>query len=338
MRRKLRWGIIGTGEIACEFAAALARSRDCDVVNVVGSTPAKAQAFASRFELPSYCSSLTRMLAEDGVEAVYVASPNSLHEQHAIQSLQAGKHVLCEKPMGTDAASVERIIAAAQSSGGFLMEAFMYRCHPVIPQLLEALSSGAIGAIRHVRANFGFRGTRAPESRLFRPELGGGAILDLGCYTMSLARLLAGLSAGRPFLEPTRVLAVGEIGPTGVDERASCLLQFSSGFSAELACSITQPFGTSVEIFGDSGVITLPNVWLAEGQRQGLKNSFIVQPPGAAPKTVTVAAEQSVFALEAESVHASLSNKEPRWPLLSLEDSLGNARALDRWRAELDVK
>jgi predicted dehydrogenase len=321
MRRTLRWGIIGTGEIASEFATALAASRQSDVVNVVGSTSAKGQAFANRFELPSYSSSVERMVAEPGVEAVYIASPNSLHEHHAILSLKAGKHVLCEKPLATDAKSAARIVAAAEASGAFLMEAFMYRCHPLIPQLLESLASGSIGAIRHVRVAFGFRHERAREARHFRPELGGGAILDVGCYAMSMARLLAGISAGRPFLEPVRLCAVGAIGPTGVDERANCLLQFASGFTAELSCSITEPLGTAVEVFGDSGSITLPNPWLPGGKRQGLESSFVLQAHGAAPKTIEVA--------------ASLTNKQARWPLMSLEDSLGNMRALDRWRAEL---
>jgi predicted dehydrogenase len=337
MRRKLRWGIIGTGQIAAEFATALVASEECDVVNVVGSTPAKGQAFAGRFELPSYSSSVERMVAVAGVEAVYVASPNSMHEEHVIACLRAGKHVLCEKPLAPEASGVERMLTEAKASGTFLMEGYMYRCHPIISQLLECLSSGTIGAVRHLRSEFGFRHPRSPEHRLYKAELGGGGILDVGGYPMSFARLLAGISAGKPFAEPVRLHGVGTIGPTGVDERASCLLQFASGFTAELACAIAQPLGTTTVITGDSGTITLPNLWICGGERQGLENSFTVQPYGGKPSVVTATATKSVFALEAEQVLASASQQQARWPLMSWEDSLNNAHALDAWRAQLSL-
>jgi predicted dehydrogenase len=335
MRRKLRWGILGTGEIAADFATAVATSDVCSIVNVVGSNPGSARQFAERFELPSYSSSIAGMLREAGVEAVYVATPNSLHEEHAIAALRAGKHVLCEKPAAINAAGVERILAEARESGCFFMEGMMYRCHPLIPTLIETLSSGVIGAIRHARADFGFRAARDDKSRLFRASQGGGGILDVGCYAVSLVRLLAGVSAGRPFLEPTRLTANGEIGPSGVDERASCLLQFQTGFTAEASCSIRHNLGTRVEVFGDLGSVVLPNIWLSSGDRHGLENSFTVQRDGESPKTHKVSAERSVFALEAESVLHSLAQKQARWPLPSWEDTLGNQRVLDAWRAEI---
>lgn len=335
MRRKLRWGVIGTGEIASDFTAALAHSQECDVVNVVGSSPGKAQEFASRFELPSYSTSIDKLVAQAGVEAVYVASPNPLHEEHALKCIAAGKHVLCEKPIALDAKSAQRIISAAKEARVFLMEGYMYRCHPILPLLLERLSSGAIGAIRHVRAQFGFRCDRDAAHRLFNPALGGGAIFDVGGYPMSFARLLAGISAGKPFAEPARLVAVGERGPTGVDERAACLLQFDTGFTAELGCATTYPLGTEITILGDGGSITLENLWLSEGKRHGLTNQFVVARYGAKPEIVTATAERSIYALEAEAMLASLGQHQPRWPLMSWEDSLGNARALDAWRAEL---
>jgi predicted dehydrogenase len=335
MRRKLRWGILGTWEIAADFATAVATSDLCSVVNVVGSSASRARQFAERFELPSYASSIAGMLREDGVEAVYIATPNSLHEEQVIAALQAGKHVLCEKPTATCAAGVERILSVARESSGFFMEGMMYRCHPLLPTLIEQLSSGVIGAIRHARADFGFRVAREAKPRLFSVADGGGGILDVGCYAVSLVRLLAGLSAGKPFLEPVRLSANGEIGPTGVDERASCLLQFQTGFTAEVSCSLRHQLGTRVEVFGDLGSVVIPNVWLPSGQRHGLESSFTIQREGEAPTAHRVAAERSVFALEAESVLNSLPQRQARWPLPSWEDSLGNQRVLDAWRAEV---
>src|SRR5215471_6760916 len=230
MRDKLLWGIVGTGGIACDFTEALRASSRCRVVNVVGSSPEKGSAFASRWGLPAASRSLDEMLADRQVEAVYVATPHPLHEAQAMACIEAGKHVLCEKPLTVDAAGTERVIAAARARGVFLMEAFMYRCHPLLRELLPRLREGVIGPIAHLRADFGFRVPRDPAGRLFDVALGGGGILDVGGYPVSFARLIGGLVAGVPFDEPIQIEAAGALGPTGADEVASALLTFASGF------------------------------------------------------------------------------------------------------------
>src|SRR5262245_8338303 len=140
MRSQLQWGVIGTGGIAVDFVQALASSRRCRVVDVVGSSAEKSRAFAERWSLPRSSCTLEELVAQPAVDAVYVASPHPLHEAHALAAIRAGKAVLCEKPLTVDAQGTERLIGAAREQRVFLMEAFMYRCHPLLRALLERLS------------------------------------------------------------------------------------------------------------------------------------------------------------------------------------------------------
>jgi predicted dehydrogenase len=335
MQKTLKWGIVGTGGIASDFAEALLGSQRGRVVNVVGTSPAKAEAFAQKWKLTSSSATLQQMLADKNVEAVYVASPHPAHEAQAIACIEAGKHVLCEKPCTIDAASTERVIEAARRRGVFLMEAFMYRCHPQIGELLSRLRQGAIGEIRHVRADFGFRVPRNPEGRLFKLELGGGGILDVGGYPMSFARLIAGFVEGKPFAEPVRLEASGFIGPTGADELATALVWFGSGLTAELTCAVHHDVGTAAVVFGEAGKIVLPNPWIPAGRRQGRESAFTVFRDGRDPETVPIRTTQATYAIEADLVADTLPRFEPAPPAMTWADTLGNMRALDRWRGAL---
>jgi predicted dehydrogenase len=335
MKGKLQWGVIGTGGIASDFVEALRRSDRCRVVNIVGSSPEKARAFADRWGLPASSSSVDEMLADRQVQAVYVATPHPAHEAQALAAIEAGKHVLCEKPLTVDAAGTARVIDAAARRGVFLMEAFMYRCHPLMRELLSRLKEGVIGPLRHLRADFGFRVPRDPAGRLFDVSLGGGGILDVGGYPVSLARLLAGVVERTPFAEPTRVQAAGLIGPTGADEVASALLTFSSGFTAACTAAVHHDVGTTTVVFGENGKIVLPDPWIPGSQRHGLETGFTVFRDGEEPETVTVRTEKGTYAIEAELVADTLPAREAAWPAMSHLDSLGNMRALDAWRAAL---
>ena len=335
MTEPLNWGVIGTGGIAADFCEALAQSKHCAVVSACGSSPEKARAFAARFRLPAAARSLSELLGDARVQAVYIATPHPSHEAQAIACLEAGKNVLCEKPLTLDAAGAERVIAAAKRSGKFMMEAFMYRCHPLLKQLLTCLEAGAIGELRHVRADFGFRIPRAPKHRLFDVELGGGGILDVGGYPVSFARLLAGFVENKPFSEPTSVEALGHLGPTGADELASAFLRFSSGFTAEVTCAVHHEVGRNTVVFGERGRIVLPDPWIPGSDRQGRESSLWIHRDGAEPERVGVRTETATYAIEAELVAATLPAVEAPWPAMTWADTLGNMRVLDAWRARL---
>jgi predicted dehydrogenase len=335
MKDRLLWGVVGTGGIASDFVEAQRRSSRCRVVNVCGSSPGKARDFAARWSLPASASSLEEMLADKAVEAVYVASPHPAHESQAIACIEAGKHVLCEKPMTVDAAGTERVIEAARRRGVFLMEAFMYRCHPLIAALVARVRDGAIGQLKHVRADFCFRAPHNPSGRLFAPELGGGGILDVGGYPVSFCRLMAGLAEGKPFAEPTSLQATALLGSTGVDEHAAALLTFASGLTSEATCATRYGVGTQTVVFGEEGKIFLPDPWLPGGKRQALESGFTIVRDGKDPETVTVKTERPTYAIEAEVVADAVPNTEATWPAMTWADSLGNMKVLDAWRAAI---
>ena len=333
MKAKLRFGIVGTGGIAADFCDALRASTLCEVVSAAGSAPEKGAEFARRFALPRSARSLSELLGDADVDAVYVATPHPLHEAQALACIEVGKHVLCEKPLTLEAATSERLIAAARQRGVFLLEGYMYRCHPLLAALIERLKRGDIGELRHIRTDFGFRVEREPRGRLFDLSLGGGGILDVGGYCTSFARLLAGVASGQPFAEPVSLEAVGHRGPTGADEISSALLRFESGLTAALTCAVHHRVGTEAVLYGERGRIVLPDPWIPQGQRQALETSFRVLREGHREEVVSVRTEQPTYALQAELVAKALPALEAPWPAMSWADTLGNMRALDRWRA-----
>lgn len=335
MTSKVRFGVIGTGGIAADFCQALAPSPTCEVVNVVGSSAEKSQAFAKRFALAGAAASLKELLSDPSVDVVYVATPHPLHEAQALACVEMGKHVLCEKPLTIDAASSERVVQAARQRKVFLLEGYMYRCHPLLAAVIERVKRGDIGELRHIKADFGFRVERDPQGRLFDLKLGGGGILDVGGYCMSFARLLAGVVSGQPFAEPVRIDAVGFRGPTGADELTTALVAFASGLTAALTCAVHHRVGTEAVIYGELGQIVVPDPWIPQGLRQSLETSFSVRREGQAEETITIRTDRPTYALQAELVAASLPNLEAPWPAMTWADTIGNMRALDAWRAQV---
>lgn len=333
MAKKIRFGVIGTGGIAADFCEALAASPLCEVVNVVGTSAPKARSFAERFALARSSTSLNELLSDVDVDVVYVATPHPLHEAQALACIEMGKHVLCEKPLTVDAGSTERVIQAARQRKIFLLEGYMYRCHPLLAAVIERLQRGDIGPVRHIKADFGFRVERDPHGRLFDLKLGGGGILDVGGYCTSFARLIAGVITGKPFAEPVKLEAAGFRGPTGADELATALLTFASGLTAALTCAVHHRVGTEAVLYGELGQIVIPDPWIPQGARQGLETSFTVKREGHADETVTIRTDRPTYALQAELVATSLQNLEAPWPAMSWADSIGNMRALDTWRS-----
>ncbi|HET9954933.1 MAG TPA: Gfo/Idh/MocA family oxidoreductase [Polyangiaceae bacterium] len=337
------FGVIGTGQIARAFVAALAESQRCRVVHVLGSTPAKGHAFAEQFGVARSAERVETLLEDPSVHGVYVAVPHPLHERFTSQALAHGKHVLCEKPLTLDSRAAERLIAQARSARVILMEAFMYRCHPVIPALLDELQSGSIGMPRRLESDFCFEAPYDPTGRLFCKELGGGAIWDVGGYPISLARLIAGTLEARPYAEPELVQVEGEVGPSGVDVFASAELRFASGFTARARCATRRALGNRSVIMGDAGQIEVPDLWLPGGERLGKTQGFVVRgsvgdaSARAVPpiRTVQVSAALAPFALEAERLLDAVELGEVPFPALDAGDTLGNLRTLEAWLAAL---
>lgn len=324
MKDKLRWGIVGTGRIAREFAAGIAHSRHGELVAVASRNPVTE--VAPEFGRVCLHTGYAELLADKSVEAVYIATPHPMHAEWAIRAAEAGKHVLCEKPIGMNAAEADAIIDAARRHDVFLMEAFMYRAHPQTEALTELVRSGAIGTIRLIEASFGFAKAFDPAGRQYDPGLGGGGILDVGCYPVSMVRLIAGAVAGKPFADPIAVLGAGHVGATGVDEWAAATLTFPDGLIAQVATGVALAQANVVRLFGTAGRIEVFSPWWCSG-KQGGQSVISVTRAGDAPREVVTKTTDWLYAIEADTVARHLAARQS--PAMSWDDTLGNMRALD---------
>jgi predicted dehydrogenase len=333
---KLRWGILGTGHIAGVFARGVAASQSGELVAVGSRAQPPAERFAREFGATRAHGSCEALLADHEVQAIYVGVPHPWHAEWAIRAAQAGKHVLCEKPLTLNRAGAEQVAAAARSAGVLLMEAFMYRCHPQTAKVVELVTGGALGRVGLVQATFSFRTEFNPANRWWNRELGGGGILDVGCYPVSFARLIAGAAEGRPFADPVSVAGAGQRHPqTGVDVVAAALLTFANGVIAQVACGIGLQQDNSLRVYGSAGWLHVPVPW-KPGCDGGTSRLYLHRSGAAAPEEIRIEAAP-VYALEADAFAAALAAGKPDVPQMTVADTLGNMAVLDRWRAAVGV-
>ena len=245
-----RWGILGTGGIADTFATDLRLVPDAELTAVGSRTLPAAEKFASRHGFARAHGSWAELAADPDVDVIYVATPHAFHEPAAMECLTAGKAVLCEKPMTLDLASSAVLVQESRARRAFLMEAMWMRCNPVIREVAGLLRDGAIGRVTAVHADFGVQGPFAATHRMRAPELGGGALLDLGVYPVHLVHLLLGA--------PTSVQAWAHLTPERVDETTGVLFGYDTGAVAALTCSINGPSRNAASITGETGRIDLP--------------------------------------------------------------------------------
>lgn len=335
--RRLRWGILGTGLIAKEFADGVNASTTGYLVAVGSRTQANADALGAKYGIPHCYGNYDAVLADPEVDAVYISTPHPFHAEWAIKAAEAGKHILVEKPIGLNWHEAAAMIEAAREHDVFLMEAFMYRCHPQIARLRQLLAEGRIGEVKLIRASFAYHAPFDPTSRFYNNDLAGGGILDVGCYPVSLARLVAGAARGKPFEEPLEVKGCGHLGPTGVDEYAVAVLRFPDDIVAELSTGIGLNMHDCqiVEIFGSSGKLTLPNPWIPSRWNRDPVPIVWKRHDTGQTETILVDAPLDLYTYEADEVARYIPQRQS--PAMSWADSLGNMRVLDRWRAELGL-
>lgn len=245
----VRWGILGCGRIAGAFAKGLAEAPGATLAAVGSRTAEKAQKFAEEYGAAQAFGSYAELAASGEVDAVYVATPHPMHRDDALLCLENGKAVLCEKPFAINASQAAEMVAAARSRNVFLMEAMWTRFFPLMERLRELVQSGKIGDVRVVEADFGFQATFDPHSRLFDPVLGGGALLDVGVYTISFASMLLGRAESvTGTMHPT---------PTGVDGLSAFILHYNSGALASLYTSIEVSTPIEAKVIGSAGHIRI---------------------------------------------------------------------------------
>ncbi|MEU8635892.1 Gfo/Idh/MocA family oxidoreductase [Amycolatopsis sp. NPDC048633] len=326
----LNWGLLAAGTIAAHFAAGVDESKHGTLTAVAARDADRARQFAARFEIPKAYGSYEDLLADPDVDAVYVSTPHALHKEWAIAAAEAGKHVLCEKPLTLTAADAEEVIAAARRNDVFLMEAFMYRLHPQTRRLVELIASGAIGEVRAVDTTFSFDSNPEETARLGDPALGGGGILDVGCYCTSLARLVAQAATGQDVVEPTEVSGMAHLSAQGVDEYATGLLRLPGDILATISCGIRLTREDGIRVFGTSGQLHIPRpAWIHPLRKPGT-SQIILTPADGEPEVIEVEATQGVFAREADHVATHVGDRQA--PELTWAETLANLRTLDRWR------
>ncbi len=339
MGQHVRWGILGAGTIAEALAVGIEQS-DVATLTAVGSRDQhKAEQFIAKRkgdDIQAF-GRYEDLIASDAVDAIYIATPHPMHAKWAILAAEAGKHVMVEKPAGLNRAQAMAMVEAAEAAGVFFMEAFKDRCHPLAHKLVELLKSDAIGTPRMMRASFGFRGPEDPASRLQDPHLGGGGILDVGCYAVELCRLVAGVVIDEPFDTPTRVYGGGRLSDAGIDQHAAATLSFASGFVAQVSTAVRVSLDNTAEIYGDEGRITLPDPWMND--REHAAAGRILVHRGGETVTHEAPAEMSAFAYEVDvasrAILAGQTQADP--PAMTPADTLSNMHALDLWRKSVGV-
>jgi predicted dehydrogenase len=308
----VRWGILSTAKIARSLLAGAREARGVEVVAVASRDRARGEAFAAEHGIGTVHDSYDAMLEDPGVEAVYVPLPNSMHVPWSIRALEAGKHVLVEKPLTRRVVEAEAAFDAAERAGRLLMEAFMWRYHPQTETLTRLISDGAIGELRVVRAAFGFDLEPGAVNVRWSGELEGGALMDVGCYCVSALRLLAG--------EPERVSAELVEGGEGVDRRVAAVLRFPGDVVGTLDCAFDVPYRAGVEVVGETGTLVSLDPW------HGKAPSLSIQRPGADHEPVPVQAADP-YGLELEDFSAAV--REGREPRLGRADAVGQARTIE---------
>lgn len=328
---QVRWGILGPGGIAREFLRGAEASATGRITAIGSRNPERAE-LATDFPGLRLLTG-DALIADPDIDAIYIATPHPQHAEWAIKAADAGKHVLTEKPAAISAGEVEAMFAAASRNGTFLGEAFMYRLHPMTAFILKLLDDGKIGTLRLIRSSFGFAiPVFLPHHRLFRKELGGGAILDLGGYPMSMARLLAGHAEKRDDLEALSVDSMSRNGPTGVEEISVATATFANGVIAQMSVSIAQWQDNVLHLMGSAGRLEIDSFWFGSGKYGGTSTIRFI-PPHGEPEEIAFSDDRNVYSFQFEAVNAAIRAGETRfaYPGMSEADSLANARSLDRW-------
>jgi predicted dehydrogenase len=333
MSDSLKWGILATGGIARAFASGVAHSKSGRVVAVGSRSNQSAEMFAREFGIGRAHGSYEALLADREVQAVYVATPHPQHAEWIIKAARAGKHVLCEKPLSLTHAEASVAAEACAAGNVMLMEAFMYRCHPQTAKIAELVRSGILGRIGLVQAAFGFSNEFDAKNRFWNKELGGGGILDVGCYPVSLARLIAGVDQGKPFANPISVSGEIELHPqTGVDACAVATLRFESGMLAQISTSISLMQDNAVRIYGSAGWLHVPEPWVPA--REGGEVVFFHYKGGdKSPEKIVIPSQGWLYGLEADAFASAVAAGLREVPQMSVADSLGNMAVLDAWRS-----
>jgi predicted dehydrogenase len=319
----IRWGILGTGNIATSFATGVATMRDAQLAAVGSRSQATADAYGDRFNIERRYASYAELAHDPDLDVIYIATPHSLHLENMLLCFEAGKPVLCEKPFTINASQASQAIERARQRKLFVMEATWMRFTPMMVEIRKLLAEEVIGDVRMVNADFGIRVDFDPKFRLFDPELGGGGLLDVGIYPLSLAQMILGT--------PAQITGLAELGQTGIDEQSACVLGYAGGELAVLHSAIRTETPQEATIMGTEGWIRIHSPWW-------MPQVMSIHKPGATPQIVEIPFEADGYTYEAAEVHRCLREGKLESELMPLAETVAIQETMDTLRGQWGLR
>ena len=331
--KPIKWGILGTGAIAKAFADAL-QETEGELVAVASQSLQRAEDFSKSYNCTAI-EGYQSLISLPEVEAIYVATPHTSHFELSAECLRNKKAVLCEKPMTINATETMALIDISRKNNTLLMEAFMYKIHPQTQQVMKVIQENLTSPLS-IRAEFCFS-VDVPEShRLVNKELGGGSILDIGCYPMSMSRHAVGAVNGKNFMNPASIEGQGELNSQGIDLNASAKLVFEDGSLAEIKSATNLSSASDVEISDGKTTVVLNQPWHC-GEFTERKSQITLKKSNGDKESIDITTDKGLYALEIDHFSENLKNHNAESDLIPHNDSHGNMIALDTWRKELKV-
>jgi predicted dehydrogenase len=307
----LNWGLLSTARINSALIPPLKASKRNQLTAVASRTKDAADAYAREWKIPRAYGSYESLLADPEIDVIYISLPNRLHAEWTIKAVQAGKHVLCEKPLALNVEEVDAVQETARKYGRVVAEAFMYRHHPQTLKVQELVKNGSLGSLKMIRGSFSFLLSRKGDVRL-DPDLGGGSIWDLGCYPISYARAVVGG-------DPLEVFGWQVTGPTGIDETFVGQMQFADDILVQFDSSFAIPFHAFMEIVGSEGTLNIPRPFKPEMDEK----LYLTREDNT--ETIKVKGQELYIGEVEDMADAILLGKESR---ISLADSRGNVATI----------
>ncbi len=324
MTEKIKWGVISPGKIAHAFAKGIKTIPDAEIVAVASSSKKRAETFAKKYKVPKAYDAYATLVADPNVDAVYISSLHHQHFEHSMLALEAGKHVLCEKPMTVTAAETKKLIERAREKKLFLMEALWTRFLPIYDTVRQWLDAGRIGEIKMMTSTFGFRPERDETGRLFDPNLAGGALLDIGIYPLAVSEWVMGA-----FPEAIKVHAL--MGNTGVDELLSAILVYKNGVVSQFTSTFLAENMNDFFIYGTKGHIRIhPNFWGSAGATLSVTNKK--------DEVVSAPFRATGFEYQTEEAMRCIRAGFLESPKVSHDYTLSMMTLMDDIRAEIGLK
>jgi len=323
MSKIIKWGILGCGRIAYKFAEGLKVLPDALLEGVASKTEGKAESFGKMFGVKNTYNNYEDLVNNHAVDVIYIATTHNFHYKNALLCLNHGKPVLCEKPITLNAKQAEELINTARNNNLFLMEAMWTRFLPCIVKLNEFLEKGIVGEIQHVTADFGIKKELDPRARSFNPDLGGGALLDLGVYPISFARMIY----KQP---PSKIKSSAYIGKTKVDEKSCYLFEYENGQTAMLSSSHRLIMPHDAFIYGTKGYLEIPDFFHP--------TKMILKLEGKPKKTIRIPFKSTGYNYEAMEVMQCLNTSKIESKIMPLDETLEIMKTMDILRSQWHLK